>query len=108
MLMSQADTKIMTLLSSADIPALLVRFPGMYLLRGIFSRLVILFVQWCAEKWSRKKQPKFFKNLAQLYLGTSGCYSVILACRLNVVSLTVVRGNSGVEMSPADRFCHER
>ena len=105
MLMSQPDTKILELLSSAGVPALIVRFPGGCLPPGMFPRLVILFVRWCADEWSWKKQPKFFKNFAQLFLGESGCYSVILTCGLNAVSVSVVRGE---DVSPADRLSHER
>ena len=105
MLMSEADSMMQTLISSADVPALIVWFPEGYLPFGMFPRLVILFVHWCAEKWPVKEQPKLFKNFAQLFL--DGGYSVILACRLNVISLIVVRGEKVPEMSDADRLSHE-
>ena len=106
MLMSEADSEILKLIMEADVPALVVRFPDGYLPFGTFPRLVILFVHWCAEKWSVKEQPKLFKNFAHLFL--DGGYSVILTCRLNAISLTVVRGEEVPEMSDADRLSHER
>ena len=91
MLMSEADSKILKLIMEADVPALVVRFPDDYLPFGMFSRLVVRCVHWCVKKWSVRKQPKFYKNYARFYLGTTGIYQAILTSGLNVVSLSVVR-----------------
>ena len=92
MLMSEADSKILKLIMEASVPALVVRFPDECLPFGMFSRLVIRCVHWCGKTWSVRKQPKFYKNYACFFLDTSGSYQVILTSGLNVVSLSVVRG----------------
>ena len=108
MLMSEADSTILTLISSADVPALVVWFPDEYLPFGLFHRLVTRCVHWCAKKWSVRKQPQFYKNYARFFLGTSGSYQVILASGLSVISLSVVRGEKMSEMSAADALHHKR
>ena len=108
MLMSEADSEILKLIMEADVPALVVRFPDEYLPFGMFPRLVTRCVHWCAKTWTVRKQPKFYKNYACFFLGTSGSYQVILASGLNVISVSVVRGRKVPEMSAADRLSHER
>ena len=108
MLMSKADSKILKLITEADVPALVVRFPDEYLPFGMFPRLVIRCVHWCGKTWSVRKQPKFYRNYARFFLGTNGTYQVILASGLNVISLTVVSGEKVSEMSATDRLSHDR
>ena len=108
MLMSEADSEILKLIMEADVPALVVRFPDEYLPFGMFPRLVTRCVHWCAETWTVRKQPKFYKNYACFLLDTNGSYQVILASGLNVISVSVVSGRKVPEMSSADRLSHER
>ena len=108
MLMSEADSKILKLIVEADVPALVVRFPDEYLPFGMFHRLVSRCVHWCAKTWTVRKQPKFYKNYARFFLGIVGTYQVILASGLNVISLSVVRGEKMSEMSATDRLGHVR
>ena len=108
MLMSEADSTIQTLISSADVPTLMVRFPDEYLPFGMFPRLVIRCVHWCGKEWSVRKQPKFYRNYARFFLGTNGTYQVILASGLNVISFTVVSGEKVSEISATDRLSHDR
>ena len=108
MLMSEADSKILKLIMEADVPALVVRFPDEYLPFGMFPRLVTRCVHWCAKEWSIRKQPKLYKNYARFFLGTVGTYQVILATGLNVISLSVVRGEKVSEMSATDHLGHVR
>ena len=108
MLMSEADSEILKLIMEANVPALVVRFPDEYLPFGMFPRLVTRCVHWCAETWTVRKQPKFYKNYACFFLGTSGSYQVILASGLNVISVSVVSGEKVSEKSAAYRLHHER
>ena len=108
MIMSEADSEILKLMMEADVPALVVRFPDEYLPIGMFPHLVTRCVHWCAKTWSVRKQPKFYKNYACFFLGTSGSYQVILASGLNVISVSVVSGQNVSEMSASDRLSHER
>ena len=89
MLMSEADPENQEVISEAEVPALLVRFTDGNLALPMFPRLVILFLKWCAESCPEEEQPELHKNFAQLYLDDG--YSVILACKLNVISLSVFR-----------------
>ena len=102
MLMSKASPEVLELMHSSIVPALVLCFQDDYPAFGLFHRLVIHFVRWCAEKWGKGEQPKLYKNYARLFLGAEGSHQLFLACGLNVISFTVISGKENAEMSDTD------
>ena len=103
MLMTKASPEVLELIQSSNVPALVVHFHDDYLPAfGLFHRLVIYFVRWCAEKWGKVEQPQLYKNCARLFLGAEGSEQLILACGLHVISFSVTSGKEDSEMSDAD------
>ena len=90
MLEAEADSGIFKVISSAEVPALVVRCHDQYLPFGVFPRLVVRCAVWCLEHRSAKKQrqPKLYKNYAHFFL--EGSYQVVLAAKLNSVFVSVV------------------
>ena len=103
--MSKASPEVLKLIQSSNVPALVLCFQDKYLPAfGLFHRLVIHCIRWCAvEKWGKGKQLKLYKNYAWLFLGTEGSEQLILACGLNVISVSVNSGKKDSEMSGADK-----
>ena len=101
--MSKASPEVLKSIQSSNIPALVLCFQDDYPAFGLFHRLVIHFVRWCAEKWGEVEQPKLFKNYACLFLGAEGSDQLILACGLNVISFSVDSGKEYSAMSNADK-----
>ena len=102
MLMSKASPEVLKSIESSNVPALVLHFQDDYPAFGLFHRLVIHFVRWCAEKRGKMKQPKLHKNYARLFFGVKGSDQLILACGLHVISFSVDSGKKDSEMSGAD------
>ena len=102
--MSEASPEVLKLIQSSNVPALVLRFQDKCLPAfGLFHRLVIHFVRWCAaDKWGKGKHLKLYNNYAWLFLGAEGSEQLILACGFNVISFSVNSGKKDSEMSGAD------
>lgn len=44
---------------------LIVHFPSSHLPLGIFSRLQVMFAEYCNRTWTRTRQPKFYHNFCR-------------------------------------------
>ena len=92
MLEAEAHSEILKVISSTEVPALVVRFHNQYLPFGVFPRLVVRCAVWCLKNFSARRQPKLYKNYARFFL--EGGHQVVVASKLNSVFVNVVGGKS--------------
>ena len=97
MLMSPPTDNVMTLLDSVKIPSLFVTFESCPVPPGLFSRLILLFFQWCSEEWKSDVSPRLFHNLAMFHILPDQGISVIFLCHSSSIEITVYSGDNDHE-----------
>ena len=80
MLMSHPPQGIMTLLESAKIPSLFLKFRSRQIPPSLFPRLVLQFFQWCTDEFPGAGNPKLHHNFARFYISQDVGCSVVLLC----------------------------
>ena len=119
-LMSPPEEKVTKLLASAHFPSLFIRFkqpPSQNcsvsgevryapVPLGFFSRLILRFIQWCAEKQSNPSRPKLFQDFANFLVYPDEKCHVVLLRRFSFIELVVLKANpperSQVKITPSD------
>ena len=104
MLMTKPSPEVLKVIQSSSVPALVLRFQDDYPAFGLFHRLVIHFVRWCADNCGEVEQPQLYKNYACLFLGAEGSDQLTLACGLNAISFSVDSGKEDSAMSGDDKM----
>ena len=95
MLMSPPTDDVMKLLDSVKVPSLFVRFASGRVPPGLFSRLILLFLQWCSEEWKNSTSPQLFHNFAVFAILPGQGISIILLCHSSSIEI-IVCGNCDV------------
>ena len=101
MLMSPPTDDVMKLLDSVKVPSLFVRFASGLVPPCLFSRLIVLFLQWCCEEWSNSTSPKLFRNYAMFHILPDQGISVILLCHSSSIEIIVYSGDDEYETTAA-------
>ena len=91
MLMSHPPEGIMSLVASARIPSLFLKFKSSQVPPGIFPRLVLQFFQWNQEEQGK---PQLYHNFARFYTSQKEDCSVILLCHSSSIEVVVHQGTS--------------
>ena len=91
MLMSHPPEGIMSLVASARIPPLFLKFESGQVPPGLFPRLVLQFLQWDQEGQGK---PQLYHNFARFYTSQNEDCSVILLCHLSSIEVVVHQGTS--------------
>ena len=97
MLMSPPTDSVIKLLDSVKIPSLFVTFESCPVPPGLFSRLILLFFQWCNEEWKSDVSPRLFHNLAMFHILPDQGISVIFLCHSSSIEITVYSGDNDHE-----------
>lgn len=119
-LMSPPGEEVTKLLARAHFPSLFIRFkqpPNQNcsvsgevryapVPLGFFSRLILRFIQWCAEKQSNPSRPKLFQDFANFLVYPDEKCHVVLLRRFSFIELVVLKANpperSQVKITPSD------
>ena len=91
MLMSHPPEGIMSLVASARIPPLFLKFESGQVPPGLFPRLVLQFFQWDQEEHGK---PQLFHNFARFYNSQKQDCSVIFLCHSSSIEVVVHQGTS--------------
>ena len=86
MLMSHPPDRIMSLVASACIPPLFLKFESGQVPPGLFPRLVLQFLQWDQEE---QVKPRLYHNFARFYTSKNEDCSVILLCHSSSIQVVV-------------------
>ena len=86
MLMSHPPDRIMSLIASASIPPLFLKFESGQVPPGLFPRLVLQFFQWDQEE---QVKPRLYHNFARFYTSQNEDCSVILLCHSSSIQVVV-------------------
>ena len=89
MLMSHPPEGIMSLVESASIPSLFLKFESDQVPLGLFPRLVLQFFQW-----EQQGKPQLYHNFARFYTSQKEDCSVILLCHSSSIEVVVHQGKS--------------
>ena len=101
MLMSHPTDDVIKLLDSVKVPSLFVRFASGRVPPGLFSRLILLFLKWCNEKWSNSTSPLLFHDFAMFHILPDQGISVILLCHSSSIEIIVYSGDNEYETTAA-------
>ena len=91
MLMSHPPEAIMSLVVSARIPPLFLKFECGQVPLGLFPRLVLQFFQWDEEQQGK---PQLYHNFARFYTSRKEDCSVILLCHPSSIEVVFHQGTS--------------
>ena len=119
-LMSPPEEEVTKLLARAHFPSLFIRFKQLPsqdcsvsgkvrcvpVPLGFFSRLILRFIQWCAEKQSNPTRPKLFQDFANIFVYPDEKCHVALLRRFFFIELVVLKTSppesSQVKITPSD------
>jgi len=91
MLMSHPPEAIISLVASAHLPPLFLKFESGQVPPGLFPRLVLQFFQWDQDEQGK---PQMFHNFARFYTSQKEDCSVILLCHSSSIEVVVHQGTS--------------
>ena len=97
MLMTHPPEGIMKLVASAQVPPLFLKFESGQVPLGLFSRLVLQFIQWGKDKYTSAVDPHLYHNFARFF--TSKNCSVILLCHSSSIEVVVHTGSPTLELA---------
>jgi len=97
MLMTHPPEGIMKLVASAQVPPLFLKFESGQVPLGLFSRLVLQFIQWGKDKYTSAVDPQLYHNFARFY--TSKNCSVILLCHSSSIEVVVHKGSPTLDLA---------
>ena len=103
MLMSPPTDDVLQLLDSVNAPSLFLTFASGRVPPGLFSRLILHFLQWCVEEWKCKVSPQLFHNFAMFYILPDQGISVIFWCHSSVIEVAVCSGDNDEKIADISR-----
>ena len=106
MLMSPPTDDVLQLLDSVNIPLLFLTFTSGRVPPGLFSRLILRFLQWCGEEWNTKVSPKLFQNFAMFHILPDQGISVISWCHASTIEVAICSGYNDKERADISRAVH--
>ena len=89
MLMSPPTDDVLQHLDSVNIPPLFVTFASGRVPPGVFSRLILHFLQWCSEEWNSAVSPQLFHNFAMFHILPDQGISVIFWCHASAIEVAI-------------------
>ena len=98
MLMSHPPQGITTLLESAQIPSLFLKFESCQIPPSLFPRLVLQFFQWCTEEFPSPLDPQLYHNFARFYISSDVGCSVVLLCHPSSLEVVVLSENHNIDL----------
>ena len=102
MLMSHPPEGMMSLVASARIPPLFLKFESGHVPPGLFPRLVLQFFQWHQEELGK---PQLYHNFARFYTSQKEDCSVILLCHSSSIEVVAHQGTSQDSLQPVKFSC---
>ena len=106
MLMSPPTDDVLQLLDSVNVPSLFVTFASGRVPPGLFSRLILHFLQWCGEEWKSKVSPELFHNFAMFHILPDQGISVIFWCHSTAIEVAVYSGGNDEKRADICRAVH--
>ena len=106
MLMSPPTDDVLQLLDSVNVPSLFVTFASGRVPPGLFSRLILHFLQWCGEEWKSKVSPELFHNFAMFHILPDQGISVIFWCHSTAIEVAVYSGGNDEKRADISRAVH--
>ena len=106
MLMSPPTDDVLQLLDSVNVPSLFVTFASGRVPPGLFSRLILHFLQWCGEEWKSKVSPQLFHNFAMFHILPDQGISVIFWCHSTAIEVAVYSGGNDEKRADISRAVH--
>ena len=106
MLMSPPTDDVLQLLDSVNVPSLFVTFASGRVPPGLFSRLILHFLQWCGEEWKSKVSPELFHNFAMFHILPDQGISVIFWCHSTAIEVAVYSGDNDEKRADISRAVH--
>ena len=100
MLRSPPTDDVVKLLSSVKTPSLFVKFALGRVPPGLFSRFILLFFQWCSEKWESNVEPQLFHDFAMFHIVPNEGTSVTFICHSGSIEIIVRSGSGDLETAP--------
>ena len=89
MLMSPPTYDVLQLLDFVNIPSLFVTFESGRVPFGLFSRLILHFLQWCGEELNSEMSPRLFHNFAMFHILPDQGISVIFWCHPSAIEVAL-------------------
>ena len=89
MLMSPPTDDVLQLLDFVNIPSLFVTFASGRVPFGLFSRLILHFLQWCGEEWNSEMSTRLFHNFAMFHILPDQGISVIFWCHPSAIEVAL-------------------
>ena len=106
MLMSPPTDDVLQLLDSVNIPPLFLTSTSGRVPPGLFSRLILHFLQWCGEEWNSKVSPKLFQIFAMFHILPDQGISVIFWCHASTIEVAICSGYNDKERADISRAVH--
>ena len=106
MLMSPPTDDVLQLLDSVNAPSLFLTFASGRVPPGLFSRLILHFLQWCGEEWKSKVSPQLFHNFAMFHILPDQGISVIFWCHSTAIEVAVYSGGNDEKRADISRAVH--
>ena len=106
MLMSPPTYDVLQLLDSVNIPSLFVTFASGRVPPGLFSRLILHFLQWCGEEWNSETSPRLFQNFAIFHILPDQGISVIFWCHPSAIEVALYSVDNDEKRKDISRAVH--
>ena len=103
MLMSPPTDDVLQHLDSVNIPPLFVTFASGRVPPGLFSRLILHFLQWCSEEWNSAVSPQLFHNFAMFHILPDQGISVIFWCHASAIEVAIYSKDNDEKKSDIPR-----
>ena len=108
MLMSPPTDDVLQLLDSVNVPSLFVTFASGRVPPGLFSRLILHFLQWCGEEWKSKVSPELFHNFAMFHILPDQGISVMFWCHSTAIEVAIYSTDNDEKRVDISRAVHWR
>ncbi|XP_068733560.1 uncharacterized protein [Montipora capricornis] len=83
------SSKIISFVSSTQIPSLFVKFEAVKVPPGLFHRFVVQFFRWGKGKFLRPAEPELFQNFVRLITSGDKICSVIFVCQTSTIEVAI-------------------
>ena len=102
MLRTLPPKQISSLVDSAQLPSLFLKFDTGRVPPGLFPRLVLEFFQWCRKEFSGVDLPKTYNNFARFYIVPNQGLSLVLLCHSSTIEVIVLSVNGATDVVDVD------
>ena len=99
MLRTLPPKQISSLVDSAQLPSLFLKFDTGRVPPGLFPRLVLEFFQWCRKEFSGVDLRKTYRNFARFYNFPNQGLSLVLLCHSSTIEVVVLSVNSTIDVA---------